>query len=227
MLKRTILVLSFALAIGPSLFAQKFTKKEQARREAREAYYFCGATFTLTAGYVHSWMSNNSIDLFNAPYGKSERWGNTDNSYDLGFIWDQAFNQHWGLQTGAYFSHKGGDHLYYYDNGLGNGMIMLPEKTQEVRAQMAQLQCQGRYFINLDKKLRLSVNAGCYVDKLFGNPSGYRNWNLGPQAGIGIDWHFISASCTYQAGVWNKVVDDSKSKQSAICVNIGYRFWKK
>lgn len=227
MFKRTILVLSLALTLGPSLFAQKFTKREQARREAREAYYFCGSTFTLTAGYVHSWMSNSGITPSVSAFGKSERWGNTDNSYNLGFIWDQAFNKHWGLQTGAYFTHKGGDHLYYYDNELGYGMILRPEETKEVRAQMAQLQVQGRYFINIEKQMRLSLNVGGYVDKLFGNPDGYRNWNLGPQVGIGVDWKFISASCTYQPGVWTKVADNSKSSQSALCVNIGYRFWKK
>lgn len=226
MSKRTILVLSLALAIGPSLFAQKFTKREQARREAREAYYFCGATFTLSAGYVHSWMSNSSITPLAQRYGCSENWNNTDNSYNLGFIWDQAFNKHVGLQTGAFFTHKGGDHLYYYDNGLGYGPILRSEETKEVRAQMAQLQCQARYFINLDKQLRVTLNAGAYIDKIVGNPSGIGHWNMGPQCGIGVDWNHVGVSCTYQMGAWTKVADRSDARQSALCVNIGYRFWK-
>ena len=49
MFKRTIFVLLLASLAGSSLFAQKFTKRELARREAREAYYFCGATFTFSA----------------------------------------------------------------------------------------------------------------------------------------------------------------------------------
>ena len=54
MTKKSLAVLLFCfVAVAPS-FAQKFTKREQARREAREKYYFCGNMFTLTAGYNHS-----------------------------------------------------------------------------------------------------------------------------------------------------------------------------
>ncbi len=221
------MILLFATAFGSSLFAQKFTKKEQARREAREQYYFCGSTFTFTAGYVHSWMSNNAIGLDTEYYGKSERWGNTDNSFDLGFIWDQAFNKKWGLQTGAYYMRKGGDHLYYYDNGLGIGKILRDEETDEVTVQSVELQCQARYFFNLAKKMRLSLNGGIYIDKFFSSPSGIRNWNLGPQVGIGFDCNRVAVSCTYQPGLFEIVADDSYTKQNAICVNIGYRLWKK
>ena len=227
MLKRTILLLCCALPLITDLQAQKFTKKEQARREAREANYFYGATFTFAAGYVHSWMSNNVIDLGTSNFGKSERWGNTNNHFDIGFAWDQAFSRKWGLQTGLYYTNKGGDHLYYYDNGLGAGPILRDEETEEVNAQSIELQCQYRYFLNLAKKMRLSLNAGIYIDKMIGDPSGYNNWNLGPQVGLGFDWQHVSASVTWQPGVFEFVADDSNSRQSAICVNIGYRIWKK
>lgn len=228
MLKRTILILLFALSLGPTLHAQKFTKKAQARREAREANYFYGASFTFTSGYVHSWMSNNVIDLQSDYYGKSERWGNTNNHFDIGFAWDQAINKHWGIQTGLYFTNKGGDHLYYYNNGLGMGPILLTEKTDEVNVKLAELQTQCRYFIPLAQKLRLSLNAGLYLDRTIKEPSGIRKWNFGPQVGLGFDWTHYSASVTYQPGVFDGMtVKNSNARQSALCVNIGYRIWKK
>lgn len=229
MTKRTILIVSLlAATLGSSLYAQKFTKREQARREAREAYYFCGASFTLTAGYVHSWLDNSAVDLgSSSTFGKSERWGNTDNSFNLGFLWDQAVSKRWGIQTGAFYMRKGGDHLYYYDNGLGYGAILRDEETDEVTAQSIELQSQARYYINLAKKFRLTLNGGFYIDKFVGSTSGYRNWNIGPQVGLGIDcWHF-SGSVTYQPGVFKTVIDDCDSRQNSISVNIGYRFWKK
>lgn len=226
MLKRTILLLSLALFVGPSLYAQKFTKKEQARREAREANYFCGATFTYSAGYVHSWLNNKPISNTTNGIGKTEYWANTDNSFDLGFSWDQALNKYWGIQTSIYYMRKGGDHLYYYDGDLGYGKILRPEETEEVTSQGAELQFQGRYFINLSKHQRLSVNAGGYIDKFFRKPSGYNNWNMGPQVGIGYDCFQISTSVTYQPGVFKRAFSSSDACQSAILVNIGYRIWK-
>jgi len=226
MLKRTILVLLFALTLGPMAHAQKFTKKAQARREAREANYFYGASFTFTSGYVHSWMNNNVIDLSASTFGKSERWANTNNHFDIGFAWDQAINKHWGIQTGAYFTNKGGDHLYYYE-GL-YGPILLKEKTEEVNVMNAELQTQIRYFIPLAQKMRLSLNAGLFVDKVIDHPAGIKNWNLGPQVGLGFDWTHYSASVTYQPGVIDGMAaSSSNTRLNAICVNIGYRIWKK
>lgn len=225
MLKRTILVLLCALSVGGSaLYAQKFTKKAQLRREAREANYFYGASFTFTSGYVHSWMTDNAIRK-SLGAGKTERWANTNNHFDIGFAWDQSFNKHWGLQTGLYFTNKGGDHLYYYEGFYGP--ILIEESTDEVNVMNAELQCQGRYFIPFAKKMRFSLNAGLYLDKGISTPSGIKNWNLGPQVGIGYDWQHLSTSVTYQAGVFDGMVaKHSYTRQNAICVNIGYRIWK-
>ena len=211
------------------VFAQKFTKREQARREAREANYFCGASFTLTAGYTHSWMSESKIKQGISSYGKSEYWNNTDNSFNLGFLWDQAFSKKWGLQTGLFFNNKGGDHLYYYDNGTSAnyGPILRQEETNEVTVHSFGLQCQMRYFFPVGKYSRFSVNAGVFVDKQFDTPSGIANWNLGPQVGLGYDWKHLSVSTTYQPGLFNKVTDNSKSGLNAVLVNIGFRMWKK
>jgi hypothetical protein len=227
LVKRTLLIFSLALIACPTLFAQKFTKREQARRQAREEYYFCGATFTLTAGYVHSWMNYKSISSDNYAAGRSEYWGNTDNSFNLGFAWDQAFNKKWGMQTALYYMRKGGDHLYYYDSDMGYGKILRPEETEEITWQGAELQCQVRYFINLSKHQRVTVNAGVYVDKLVGSPAGMGNWNLGPQVGLGYDWRQLSVSTTYQPGVFQPITSHSHSTQSALMVNLGFRFWKK
>ena len=225
--KRTLLFLALALLACPSVFAQKFTKREKARQEARENYYFCGATFTLSAGYVHSWLSNKTISKSNLAVGHSENWANTDNSFDLGFAWDQAFNKSWGMQTSLNYVRKGGDHLYYYDGGLGYGKILREEETEEKTWQGIELQCQARYFFNLSKHQRLSLNAGGYIDKLMGSPTGFKNWNMGPQVGLGYDLYRFSTSVTYQPGVFRRIASDCNSTQSAIMVNMGVRFWKK
>lgn len=228
MTKKITLVLLMTLCLAPSVFAQKFTKREQARREAREANYFCGATFTFFGGYTHSWMTEEPLDI-TATYGKSEYWNNTDNSYTLGFAWDQAFSRRWGIQTGLYLNNKGGDHLHYYDGGTsGNyGPILRPEETDEVTVHSIELQCQGRFFLPLGKYSRISLNAGLFIDKHFDTPSGIGNWNIGPQAGIGFDWKHISTCVTYQPGLSTKVTDQSDSRLNGISVNLGYRIWKK
>ena len=227
MFKRTIFVLLLASLAGSSLFAQKFTKRELARREAREAYYFCGATFTFSAGYIHSWLANKPISNDYLSKGHSEYWANTDNSFDLGFAWDQCFNKQWGLQNAIYYVRKGGDHLHYYDGELGYGKILRPEETDEVTCQGAEWQCQVRYFFNLSKHQRLSLNVGGFIDKHFDKPSGYKNWDMGPQVGIGYDLYRFSGSVTYQPGVFKRVVNDCKSTQGALMVNLGVRVWKK
>lgn len=227
MLKRTILVFLFALSLAPAtLYAQKFTKKAQLRREAREANYFYGASFTFTSGYVHSWLTNNAISNTTAYKGKSERWGNTNNHFDIGFAWDQSFNKHWGLQTGLYFTNKGGDHLYYFEQFYGP--ILLDEKTEEVNIMAGELQSQIRFFIPFAKKMRLSLNAGVFLDKIVDHPTDVKNWNFGPQVGLGFDWAHLSTSVTYQAGVIDgMLIKNSNTRQNALCVNIGYRIWKK
>lgn len=227
MTKRTILGLLLAVCVFPSVYAQKFTKKEQARREAREANYFYGASFTFTAGFEHSWMNEKSVDLDTEYYGKSEKWGNTHNFFNVGFLWDQAINRKWGLQTGLYYKQKGGDHLYFYDNGLGYGSILRDEETEEAGINMIEVQSQVRYFIPVQYRSRFSVNAGYFIDKFVNTPGDVRNWNLGVQAGIGYDYRHWSFSATYQCGLLPSVVDDCNSRLSSVSLNVGFRIWKK
>ena len=143
MTKKSLAVLLFCfVAVAPS-FAQKFTKREQARREAREKYYFCGNMFTLTAGYNHSWLTPSDVTLKSSQYGKSEKMTNTKDAFNIGFLWDHAFKKAhlWSIQSGLYFTVKGGEHLYYYDNGLGSGPQLKEEQTEKLTIQGLELQC--------------------------------------------------------------------------------------
>lgn len=227
MTKKILLGLLLAICVFPSVYGQKFTKKEKARREAREANYFYGASFTLTAGYDHSWMNLRSVYLDTEYYGKSEKWGNTHNFFNLGFLWDQAIDKKWGVQTGLYYKQKGADHLYYYDNGLGYGSILRDEETEEAGINMVELQSQIRRFFPVTYDSRFSVNGGIFIDKFFDTPSCVRNWNLGLQVGLGYDFQHISVSATYQCGLLPYVVDDCYSRLSSLQFNVGYRLWKK
>ena len=228
MCRKVLLVMLLLAVTAPSgLYAQKFSKKEQARREAREANYFCGATFTLTAGYEHSWMNEQSVSLSSKYYGKSEKWANTHDYFNVGFLWDQALSKKWGVQAGLFYKQKGGDHLFYYDNGLGYGAILRPEETVEAGINMIELQSQMRRFFALSPKSRVSVGAGIFIDKFIDTPDDVRNWNLGVQASLGYDWRHLALSVTYQCGLLPSVVCDCNSRLSSVSVNAGFRFWKK
>ena len=227
MIRKIILVLMIMLVSAPAIFAQKFTKREQARREAREANYFCGASFTFTAGYTHSWLNNSPISLKANIYGKSERWANTRESFNVGFLWDQAISRQWGIQTGLFYNDKGGEHLFYYDNGLGYGPILRSEETDKVNAQSISLQSVCRYFIPLGKYSRISVNGGFFIDRHIHKPGNFSHWNLGPQVGLGYDWKHLSLSATYQPGIFQSITDNSNTGLGAVLFNAGFRIWRK
>lgn len=229
MTKKLLAVLLFGcVAIAPA-FAQKFTKREQARREARENYYFCGNMFTFTAGYNHSWLTPSSIKLTTTNYGKSEKLTNTNNNINLGFLWDHAFKhaQKWSLQHGLYYSNKGGEHLYYYDNGLGAGPQIRTEETKKIHVQNLELQSVLRYTFLIAHDQRITANAGLYVDKMFDTPAGIKNWDFGGLIGVGYDYKHISASITYQPGCYPNIADNCNTRQANISFNVGYRLWKK
>lgn len=229
MTKKILSVLLFSLVAITPIYAQKFTKREQARREARENYYFCGNTFTLTAGYNHAWLTASEIDLSSAAYGKSEKMANTVNRFNVGFLWDYAFknSKKWGVQTGLFYTMKGGAHLYYYDNGVGNGPQLRDEETEVLKIQGVELQVLWRRFINLAYDQRLTLNAGPYVNKYIDAPSGIKEWDFGVTVGLGYDYKHWSASISYQPGVYPFIADDCHTRQANIAVNVGWRFWKK
>ena len=229
MTKKFLAVLLFGLVSVAPAFAQKFTKREQARREARENYYFCGNMFTLTAGYNHSWLSVSEIELSKNNFGKSEKLANTANSFNIGFLYDHAFAkaQKWSLQTGLYYSMKGGQHLYYYDNGLGAGAQMREDKTKNLKIQGLEAQLLLRRTFLISKQQRITLNAGPYISKLLNAPDEIKGWDMGVMVGLGYDYKHFSGSVSYQPGIYPNIASKCNTKQANIMVNFGYRLWKK
>ncbi|MCF0180005.1 MAG: outer membrane beta-barrel protein [Bacteroidales bacterium] len=228
MIKKILTVLLFAYISTASIFAQKFTKREQARREAREKNYFCGNMFTITVGYNHSWLSSAMINLASTYYGKSEKLANTNNAFNVGVLWDYAFKNttKWSSQVGAYYSMKGGQHLYYYDNKLGQGPQLREEETQNIYLKCIEVQALARYSFPLAYDQRITINAGPYITKFINTPDEFHDWDFGIMVGVGFDYKHISASLSYQPGIYSKVSRDSNTRVSNLSLNIGYRFWK-
>lgn len=227
MLKRNIVVLLVSLFAITPIFAQKFTKKEQLRREAREANFFHGATFTFTGGFAHSWLSDKPIRVSTSDFDDTQRWGQYRDAFNLGFQYDQAFSKWWGIQTGLFYAIKGGDHTYYRDQHLGYGPVQLTELTEEAKNQAIELQLLGRGFLPVSKRGRFSLNGGFFLDRVVeSSVSGFGKWDMGVQGGLGFEWYHTSLGVTYQRSFLNSYIEKSDSKQSAIYVNIGYRLWK-
>jgi len=229
MTKKLLTVLLFTFISIAPIFAQRFTKREQARREAREKNYFCGNTFTLTAGYNHSWLSSSMIELGSSYYGKSEKLANTKEAFNVGFLWDYAFKNttKWSTQVGAYYTVKGGQHLYYYDNELGQGPQVREEETTNITLQAIEIQGLVRYAFPLGYDKRITLNAGPYISKFINTPDEFKNWDLGVMVGVGLDYKHISASLSYQPGIYSGVSENSNTRVQCVSFNIGYRFWKK
>lgn len=222
--KKSLLLLSLGLMICLPSYGQKFSKRLEARREARAANYFYGAQFTVTAGYEHSWMTTSDVPLSVVQFGRFAQIKNTHDAFNIGFLYDQAFSRRWGMQTGLYYVKKGGEKKTYSDQGLGYGPILYDSETLEVPG--AELQVMGRFFFPLKHACRLSLNAGPYLTKLFDSPSGFRNWDFGLMAGVGLDWRHLSVGVGYQPGLYRGIVEKCDTRMNALSVNIGYRFWK-
>lgn len=221
-----LLLLLGALSFIPS-YAQKFSKKEQEKRAAREANYFYGSSFTLTAGYLHSWMTDGLVDpLSMAEFGHSEYFKNTHDAFNIGFLWDHSFSKHWGMQHGLYYTQKGGEKISYHDAGFGVGPI--PVSMQEISIGGIELQSMGRFFIPLTRESRLSIQGGFYLTKMLNeSASGVRKWDMGLMCGLGYDWRHLAVSVNYQPGIYSKVCDNSETRINALMLNVGFRFWKK
>ncbi len=229
MTKKILTVLLFAFVSTAPIFAQKFTKREQARREAREKNYFVGNTFTITGGYNHSWMSPTLINLTSHNYGKSEKLANTKEAFNFGFLWDYGFknSKKWSIQTGLYYSVKGGQHLYYYDNQLGQGPQIREEETSTVTLKAIDIQGLLRYSIPLAYDQRITINAGPYISRFIDTPSEFNDFDLGVVVGVGFDYKHLAASISYSPGINTGVAHNCKTRLQTISVNFGYRFWKK
>ncbi len=226
MTRKSLCLLLLGISTITPTFAQKFSKKERERQEARARDYFHGASFTVTAGYLHSWMTNGDVPTLSTnKFGRSEQYRNTHESFNVGFLWDQSFSRHWGMQHGLYYVQKGGELTTFHDNGLGVGK--LPFSTDRLTVNGIELQGLGRYFIPLAHKSRLSVGAGWYLTKMVGAPGGVNNWDMGLQGQVGYDYGHFSLSATYQPGLFTRYTDDSDARMNALLFNVGFRFWKK
>ncbi|MDO4497857.1 MAG: hypothetical protein Q4B58_08550 [Bacteroidales bacterium] len=226
MLKRNIVILLVALMSVAPMYAQKFSKKEQARREAREANYFCGTTFTITGGFVHSWLDDKIINPKSTDFDDVYRYGQYRQSFNLGVQIDRAMSRYWGLQAGLFYASKGGEYTHYRDQHLGYGPILLPEDTKKCENQMIELQLQPRAFLPLTKFSRLTLGAGMYIDRVVESADGFGKWDLGYQGSLTYELKHYLVGVTYQRSFLDGYIDNSKSKQNAIYVNIGYRLWK-
>lgn len=222
--KKNLLLLIVAFISASPVFAQRFTKREQARRDARTANFFYGASFTFTAGYDHSWCSKEPLGS-TIYFGKEQYLQDNFDSFNAGFLFDYALSRKWGYQFGLYYNQKGCDKVYYYDNGLGYGSNRYDEESLMVQG--IELQGQLRYFIPLRYDSRLSINAGLYVNKLIDPPSEFKNWDMGVQVGLGYDWNHLTVSATYQPGIYPNIAVHTDTRMATLMFNVGWRFWRR
>lgn len=224
--KRNILLLIAFLIIAMPAFGQRFTKKEQALREARAKNFFYGHSFTLSAGYVHSWLTTDKFDQTSSSFGRTGQFSNTRESFDALFSWDICTSRRWGVQFSAGYIQQGGEKLFYSDQGLGNGPQLRPDLNETVHINSAELQSVFRYFIPLTYKSRLSVNAGLYIDRVTGSYSDRNDWDMGALVGLGYDWNHWSVIATYKPGVFPNVIKGSDTRVASLSINLGFRLWK-
>lgn len=213
------------LIVSLPAFGQRFTKKEQALREARAINYFYGNSFILSAGYVHGWLATDHFDL--TEYGRSGLYGNTRESMMFGFAWDYVSkNKHHGMEVKALYAQFGGEKLVYADQGLGYGLQQRYDLTETIHINEVMLQGTYRYFIPLTYKSRLSLDAGIYFGRVVGNYDKAKNWDMGPVVGLGYDWHHVSVGLEYLPGVYGNVVEHSTTRVSALMLSVGCHLWK-
>lgn len=223
--KKSTLLLLFSLLLVLPVFGQRFTKKEQALREARAINYFYGHSFTFSTGYVHSWLTKDGIENLTIQ-GRSGAYQNTCEAFDFMFSWDICHKKHFGYQFSMGYLQNGGQKVIYQDNGFGYGPQLREDLSENIRTQNIEVQGAFRYFFPLTYKSRVSINAGAYIDKLIGGNELAHNWDLGVMVGVGYDWKCLSTSITYKPGVFSHIVRDSHSRQAALMFNVGIRVWK-
>lgn len=222
--KRSVFLLVIMMVVAMPTFAQRFTKKEQAKREARAINYFYGNSFTLSAGYVHSWLAR---DRFTGDtYGMTGAYQSTRDSYVISFAWDYNKKKHHGFRVSASYAQFGGEKDFYHDMGLGYGRQQRYDLTEQIHLNEVMVGGKYRYFIPLTYKSRISLDAGIYVSRIVGSYDDVQNWDLGPMVGIGYDWKHLSLGVDYMPGVWNDVIEGSTARVSALIFNVGLHLWK-
>mgnify|MGYP003294971188 CR=1 FL=1 len=222
--KRYILLLILSLVLAMPIYGQRFTKKEQAKREARAKNYFYGHSFTLSAGLNHSWLTKDEFE--DLKFGLSGAYQDTHNSFDLVFSWDMCFNKYYGYQLGLGYMENGGRKVMYHDNGFGYGPQLREDLSDKIRAGAMELQGAFRGFLPLTYKSRLTGSVGVFLDKRVGSSDYVRNWDLGLFVGIGYDWKHLSANVIYKPGLNTSSIEGCNSRAAAVMFNIGVRMWK-
>lgn len=222
--KRISLLLLLSLVLSMPIYGQRFTKKEQALREARAKNYFYGHSFTLSAGYVHSWLTKDAFDNTDKNFGQTGAYQNTHEAFDFMFSWDICHNKYYGYQFSLGYLHNGGQKVVYYD-GL-YGPQLRDDLTEDIITKNIEAQAVFRGFLPLTYKSRVSLNAGIYLDKLVGSNDYARNWDMGLLVGVGYDWKYLAASISYKPGVYPNIISKSNTRQAALMFNVGIRLWK-
>jgi len=222
--KKHFLLLILAMMVALPSFGQRFTKKEQALREARAINYFYGNSFTLSAGYVHSWLSKDEFETSN--YGQTGAFQNYRPSYGFTFSWDYCKKKTYGFQASVAYAQFGGEKIFYNDQGLGYGPQQRYDLTEQVHLNEVMFMAKYRYFIPLTYVSRLSLNVGGYFGRNVGSYENSEDWDFGPVVGIGYDWKHLSVGVDYMPGVWSNVVEDSSTRIGALWFNVGFHIWK-
>lgn len=216
-----------ALLFAMPAFGQRFTKKEQALREARAKNFFYGHSFTLSAGYVHGWLTTDKFDKTSNIYGRTGQFSNTRESFDAMFSWDICKNRYWGVQFSLGYLQQGGQKLFYQDENLGYGPQLRPDLTETIHINEAVFDAVGRLFLPLSYKCRLSLNGGVYVSRVLGKYDDCHDWDMGPLVGLGCDWGHWTAGVTYRPGLYGSVIKDCDAGAASVSFNVGFRLWKK
>lgn len=222
--KRYILLVLLTLLVSMPSFGQRFTKKEQALREARAINYFYGHSFTLSTGLVHSWMAKDSFD--ESIFGRTGAYQNTRNSFDFDFAWDYCKSKYHGFKIDLAYAEFGGEKLFYYDGGLGYGPQLRDDLTETIHLNEVMLSGRYRYFIPLTYKSRLSLDAGIYFSRIVGSYDDAKNWDMGAVVGVGYDWKHVSCGIDYMPGVFSNVIEKSSTRVGALMFKVGWRLSK-
>ena len=222
--KRYLLLVLLALLVSMPSFGQRFTKKEQALREARAINYFYGHSFTLSTGLVHSWMAKDSFN--ENIFGRTGAYQNTRNSFDFDFAWDYCKSKQHGFKIDLAYAQFGGEKLFYYDGGLGYGPQLRDDLTETIHLNEVMLSGRYRYFIPLTYMSRLSLDAGIYFSRITGSYEEGKNWDMGALVGLGYDWKHVSCGIDYLPGVYSNVIKSSSTRVGALMFKVGWRFSK-
>lgn len=222
--KRSVLLIFIMLVFAMPSFAQRFTKKEQAKREARAINFFYGNSFTLSAGYVHSWLARDRFT--DSTFGRTGAFQNTRESFAFAFAWDYNKKKNHGFRVSLNYAQFGGEKIFYSDQGLGYGRQQRYDLTEQIHINEVIVQGKYRYFIPLTYKSRISLDAGLYISRVVGTYDDANDWDMGPVVGLGYDWKHLSLGLDYMPGVWNDVIDGSTARVSALIFNVGIHLWK-